>query len=270
MLEESKALEINCYAAGAGAFGIFVRWMQLMIARDDEGLFLKGSFWNFAIAALLIAGIIVFKSFVKKFKKEKKYVPGDFCEALKNEGKIFKAARLFIGGLMIAGALLLLAKCETDKNAVFLQILAVLGVISGAAFPLVLEMANRPHNEHRGLAAFLSAMPVIMFAFWLVTCYKQNSISSVAWQYVTEIAAVSFAMIGFFRAAGFAFGAPDWAKAMPACMTGAMFCIMSLADDRYMGQQIMFAAAALMLLMYNWLMIENMKQKKKGSEEQSF
>ena len=35
MLKDSKSLETCCYIIGAGAFGIFFRWMQLQLAIEN-------------------------------------------------------------------------------------------------------------------------------------------------------------------------------------------------------------------------------------------
>ena len=45
-LNRKRALEISCYVVGAGAFGVFVRWLQVMMAFNEEGLVDK-SFFNF-------------------------------------------------------------------------------------------------------------------------------------------------------------------------------------------------------------------------------
>ncbi len=39
-----KSLELICYIAGAGAFGVFLRWMQLQLAFNELGLAEKSSF----------------------------------------------------------------------------------------------------------------------------------------------------------------------------------------------------------------------------------
>ena len=44
-------------------------------------------------------------------------------------------------------------------------------------------------------------------------------------------------------------------------MWGAMLCLTSIADSRYLAQQIMLASAALMLLMHNWIMVANLRTR---------
>lgn len=262
MLKDSKALEYSCYSIGAGAFGIFARWMQLQLGRNEEGLF-DPSFWNVFIVALIIGASIFYISFIRKFLQARMYVPADFYKAYKNDDKIFKVIRILITLIMFGGSALLFMQCDADMNAIFLQVLAILGIISGISFPLILSAANRPHNDSMKLVTFLHFMQIAFFAFWLVTCYKQNSISSIGWSFVVELVTVSVVMMAFFRVAGFAYGVPNWERTMFLCLLGTSLCLMSLSDERYIGQQVLLVGSAGMLLTYNWLMISNMRQGKK-------
>ena len=258
MIKDSKSLEISCYVLGAGAFGIFFRWMQLQLAYNDNDLPDKSA-WNVLVPLLILAAAFVFLRFIKKTEKEKLYLPDGFFEALKNEGKVFNICRWAIGGLMILGSAYLFLSCELDQNATFLRILAVFGVLTGVSFPLLLASANKPHVTSNTAVTLFSLAPILMFAVWLLTSYKQNSINPVQWDYVVEILTLIIALLAFFRVAGFAYGVVDYKKAMFFCMWGAMLCLTTIADSRYLAQQIMFASAALMLIMFNWIMVANLR-----------
>ena len=262
MFRDSKSLEISCYVIGAGAFGVFARWMQLQLAYNEEQLPDKSA-WNVIVVLLIIAAAAVFFNFVKKMRDEGKYLPESFFEAFKNEGKLYAFCRWFIGLVMIAGSILLLATCELDKDAAFLRVLSVFGVLTGVAFTLMMTAANKPHVVGKSSLAFLGFVPILFFAVWLVTAYKQNSINPVEWDYLVEILAVCVSMCAFFRIAGYAYGTPNEYRTMAMCMLGAMTCIMNLPDGRYLGQQVMFIAAAMMMIMINWVMVANLKQKEK-------
>ena len=259
MLKESKALEISCYVLGAGAFGIFCRWMQDILAYNDDGL-VDASFWNVAVVFLILAAGCVFYRFLKKRKDALQFLPADFCSALKNEGKIFQFARIGIGLLMVAGAGLLAMKSETDKNASLLLILSVLGALTGVSFPFLLASANRPAILNRSLISFLSFLPILFYCIWLLSCYKENSINPVGWDYFIEILTLIFLINASFRIAGFAFGVTDEWKSMFFSMMSSVLCMMNLADERYLGLQFMFAASALMYLDFNWIILSNLKQ----------
>ncbi len=263
---QKRALEITCYVCGAGAFGVFVRWLQVMMAFDEAGL-AKRSVFNFLVPGIIIAAAIVFNKFSKKIKEERLYIPKEFCEALFNPGRFFTILRWTAGGLMCFGAVLLIASSETDKNAELLRVLAAFGFLTGLSFPLYLGEANYEEIEHLGLIRLYGTVPVVFYAVWLVVSYRENALNSVVWDYVLEVATIIVSLYAFSRVAGFAFFAAKARKCLVTCMLAAAMCIMSLADERYMGEQLMLLATAFMFVLYEWIMIVNLKQKKPRPKE---
>ena len=264
---QKKSLEITCYVAGAGAFGVFLRWLQDQLAFDENGLS-EPSVFNFLVPLMLLAAAWMFTRFINKIQDDKLYVPRDFCDALFNPGKLFAIARWAIGLLMCLGAVILLVTSETDVDADFIRIICLLAFLSGLAFPFVLGSANYDEFANVKFVRLCMMMPILLFAAWLILCYKQNSYNSVVWSYVIEMATIIVALLAFFRIAGYAFFAPNWRKCMLAIMMGAAMCIMSLADERYMGMHIIMLSAALMLILYNWILFKNLRKKVKRSEIQ--
>ncbi len=264
---QKKSLEITCYVAGAGAFGVFLRWLQDQLAFDENGLS-EPSVFNFLVPLMLLAAAWMFTRFINKIQDDKCYVPRDFCDALFNPGKLFAVARWAIGLLMCLGSVVLLMTSETDVDADFIRIICLLGFLSGLAFPFVLGSANYDEFANVRFVRLCMMMPILLFSAWLILCYKQNSYNSVVWSYVIEMATIIVALLAFFRIAGYAFFAPNWRKCMLAIMMGAAMCIMSLADDRYMGMHIIMLSAALMLILYNWILFKNLRKKVKRSEIQ--
>ena len=254
-----KPLEITCYVAGAGAFGVFFRWLQDQLAFDENGLN-ERSFFNLLVPALIIASALVFWHFIRAMQDRRIAPPKDFCKALYNPGKLFAAFRWVAGLMMIAGAVVLMMTTETDTNADMIRVLCLLAALSGLAFPLVLGQANYETFEHQTLVRIGSMLPVLMYALWLVLSYVRNQLNSVAWSFAVEIVTLMIAMMGFFRVGCFAFHVEKQYYALFGAMMGAMMCIMSLADERYMGMQLILLASAGMLLLYTWILVRNLEK----------
>lgn len=257
---QKDALEKTCYVGGAGAFGVFLRWLQTQVAFNDDGL-PDPSVFNVLVPLAILAAGAVFFYFVKRWRDRRYYLPSSFTKALHNDGLLYSALRWVIGALMCLGAIVLFASCEADRNVGFYRVLSVLGLLSGAAFPFILREANEEEPRLK-LVCALSAAPMLLFAVWLVTCYKVNSINGIVWAYGVEVVACCFLLLAFFRVAGFAYSSADAWHSLFFCMFAAFLAIVCLADGRYMGMQLMLLSAAGMLMLYNWIMIANLKRKK--------
>ena len=257
---QKDALEKTCYVGGAGAFGVFLRWLQTQVAYNDDGL-ADASVFNVLVPLSIVAAAAVFFFFIRRWKEKKYYLPSAFCKALRNDNLLYAALRWFFGALMVLGAIVLFASCETDKNAGFYRVLALLGLLSGASFPYILGEANQDEPRIK-FVCIAHVAPMLLFAFWLVTCYKVNSINGVLWHYGIEVISCCVILLAYFRVAGFAYNAPDGWHALFFCMLAPFLAVVCLADGRYMGQQLMLLAAALQLMLYNWIMISNLRRKK--------
>ena len=254
-----KPLEITCYVAGAGAFGVFFRWLQDQLAFDELGLN-ERSIFNLLVPALFIAAALLFYHFTRAMRDRRIAVPEYFCRALYNPGKFFALLRWVAGFVMGAGAVLLLVTSEADPHAELIRVLCLLAALSGVAFPFVLGEANYDTFGHQPVVRFAAMLPVFTFALWLILSYIQNQLTSVVWSYAVEMLALMCAMMGFFRVGGFAFHAAKGYRALFAAMLGAAACITALADERYMGMQLILLGAAGMLLLYVWIMVRNLEK----------
>lgn len=257
---QKDALEKTCYVGGAGAFGVFIRWLQTQIAFNDDGL-PDASFFNVLVPLAILAAGALFFVFVRRWRERNYYLPGAFQKALENDGLLYSILRWFLGALMAIGAILLFASSEADKNVGFYRVLAVLGLLAGASFPYILGEANM-EEPRRKIVSVASLAPMLLYAFWLVTCYKVNSINGVLWAYGIEVIACCVILLAFFRMAGFIYSSADAWNSLFFCMFGAFLAIVCLADGRYMGQQLMLLATAGMLMLYNWIMIKNLRHRK--------
>ncbi|MBR4394473.1 MAG: hypothetical protein IKT07_10715 [Oscillospiraceae bacterium] len=258
---EMRALEISCYVAGAGAFGVFLRWLQVQLAFNEIGLADKSLFHIVLILYLAVAAFL-FLRFIDSQGRHRLFLPEDYPSAFSNAGRLYTVVRFAIAALMALGSLVLFMQAETDKNDVALRIVALPGVISAVCFLLFIRSADTEKEPNSRLLCWASFFMVAFYAVWLVVSYKINNINSVIWSYIIEIIALMMTAVAWFRLAGYPFGRPRGQNCMFTAMAGAMLDVMALADDRHMGMQIMFFCSALMLLYLNWVMVKNLQPGK--------
>ena len=249
-----KSLELTLYIVGAGAFGVFLRWLQLQLAFNELGL-PDPSLFHIVLVLYFVACAGMFLYFIRRYSQSRLYPPDDFPAAFGNIGKIYLAVRIAVGMLVFAGAVLLFMQTELDKNSTDYRILAGLAMLAGAAFPVWLTLANREIQPKSWILCALSFLPMFFFAVWMVICYKLNTINSVLWSFAVELIAIAFSMLAFFRLGGYVFGRPRWKHCLFTCAMAAVFCITCLAEERYLGMQLIFIGTAGELLLCSWILV---------------
>ena len=147
-LKLTEVIEVSLYIAGAGAFGVFLRWMQDQLAFNEAGLPEKSAFHVIVPLYLLLAAYVL-HGFVRRYGKRGLSVPDDFFAAFSNHGGLYTALRWGVGGLMMLSGLVTFMTTELDKYAGMLRILAILAMLSGLAFALLLHFAERGSADPR-------------------------------------------------------------------------------------------------------------------------
>ena len=79
--------------------------------------------------------------------------------------------------------------------------------------------------------------------------------------FYTFLVAAVFAL-PFSDMGGIATAIIDYEGLFNALMLGGAMCILTLADERYMGMQLIFLASAGMLILYEWILVRNLKKKR--------
>ncbi len=257
----NKPLELTLYAACAGAFGVFLRWMENQLAFNEEGLADPSAF-HVLVPAFLITCALVFRNALKEIDRKHYCVPAELEKALHSGVQLQTALSYLAGGTMVLGALLLFAKSEIDQFVGMLRLLCALALLSGVAFPLVLREANR-EKPRLSLICPLMLLPLLTYAVWLILSYRNNSINSVPLAYGLDMLTAIVSMVAFFYMAGFAFGDPKPRQATVWAMLCASVCLMSLADERYLGMELILLATAGQMLLYTWILLRNLQQKER-------
>ncbi len=261
---QNRALENTVYVLAAGAFGVFVRWMQLQMAFDDKGL-CGPSVFNVIVPAFIIIVAWVLRRRIGQTLKEL-VLPEEYGEALENKGKFYAILRWMLGAMMAAGGALVIRGSEVEKQVVMLRILGGLAILSGICFPIYLGWANKELKpRRRELLCLIALAPILLFALWLVYDYMTNAINSVVWGFLVEVLTVSALMLAFFRLAGFAYGQVQPKKTLFWIQFGVFMSLTVLADSRSMGMQIVFFAAGMMLTLADFILLKRLREK---SEEE--
>ena len=265
----NRALENTVYVLAAGAFGVFVRWLQLQLAFDDKGL-CGASVFNVLVPAFIIIVAWVLRRRIAQLL-ETAVLPQDYAAALGNPGKLYAFLRWLVGAIMALGGVLMIRGSELEKQVVLLRVLGALAILSGICFPLFLDWANRELKSARQtLLCLLSLAPTALFSLWLVYDYVNNAINSVIWGFVIEVLTVAALMLAFFRLAGYAYGQVQLKKTLFWLQFGVFMSLTALADDRSMGMQIVFFAAGMMLALADFILLKKLRPKtaeEKAAEE---
>ncbi|MGM9591731.1 MAG: hypothetical protein ACI3VK_03360 [Oscillospiraceae bacterium] len=263
--KDAKApLILTCYVCALGAFGAFFRWLQMQIAMDAETGMMDPSVLNVLVPLTIICAAVVFYLRLKKLGSDGKVLPTDFYTALKGSSVLCPVISWVIGGVTALGGVIAMLNVSLDALRGLYTVIAALGILCGLSFPLICSAAHKRYSP--GLTSLLMTLPILMFCLWLIACYKSNSNNPNLWAYAIEIITVCCLIIAFYYTAGFPYGKAKPRYAAFFCMMGAFLGIVILADGRYLGLQLMLLGSVGMLIMENWLLIQNRVDKADEAE----
>ena len=257
-------LILSCYVCALGAFGAFFRWLQMQVARDAETGMMNPSILNILVPLTIICAAVLFYLRLKKLVDDGKVLPTEFYSALKGSSVLCPVISWVIGGVTAIGGVVAMLNLALDAQRGLYTVIACLAILCGLSFPLICSAAHKRYSP--GLTSLFMTLPVVMYCLWLIACYKANSNNPNLWVYAIEIIAVCCIITAFYYTAGFPYGRakPRWAAYF--CMMGAFLGFVTLADGRYLGLQLMLLGSVGMLIMENWLIIQNMRDKDDSDE----
>ena len=257
-------LILSCYVCALGAFGAFFRWLQMQVARDAETGMMDSSILSILVPLTILCAAVLFYLRLKKLCDGGKALPTEFYAALKGNSVLCPVISWVIGVFTAIGGVVTMLNVTLDAQRGLYIVIAALGILCGLSFPLICSAARKRYSP--GLTSLFMTLPVIMYCLWLIACYKANSNNPNLWVYAIEIIAVCCIITAFYYTAGFPYGRakPRWAAYF--CMMGAFLGFVTLADGRYLGLQILLLGSVGMLIMENWLIIQNMRDKDDSDE----
>ena len=265
----NKSLENTVFVYSAGAFGLFLRWLQRQLAFDERGLCAPSVFnWLLTIYLLVVAWVFIKRN--EKLLGKRLRLPGTLQRALDAPGKLYAFLRWFCGAGMMLGGALVIRGSETEKYTLMLRVLGGLAILAGIGIPLYLGSANRKDGVKRGaLRRLLSLTPLLLFGVWLIYDYRSNAINSVVWGFAIEVLTVVTLLLGYFRLAGFAYRQIDDKRQLFWIQYGIFVSVMVLADERMTGMQMILFFAGALLAIAQFILLGRLEEKKAPEAEKA-
>ena len=235
-----------CFTCTAGAFGVFLRWLQLITAFEtDTGLPIKGARLSIAVTVLsLFAAVFLILVTVIASKKP---VPEKSAVKLPVESFVFSLVSKLVCVLAVVGAVLLFISAGGGSESGVTRMLAAAALAAGLSYPAFISRFKRSSGV---FTCILSLIPVVFCSFWLIVSYKDHAANPVIWEFAFEILAISASVLSLFFVAGYPCGSPKPFISFYFCNLSAFLCIVTLADPRPLPLSLTFASLALIELMY--------------------
>lgn len=258
---QKLALSMTVTTLVAGAFGAFLRWLQLRTIYDAEtglprpwaGISIIFVIYILAFAIALI-GIIIFRLRIRIVR------PLTAERALRACTPIPSVLVWLFCGAFAAGGLVLLF---SQKSAVT-QMENILGTLFRAgciiAGSCVLCLPWREGKESAFPGRLGSVVLTVFFCVWLIHSYLENSRDPISWNYLPELLSVTASTMGFYYITAYYFGRAKPRSAVFWSFFAALLNICTIFDLMTGAEKILHAATAGTLLLMGFLIVENMRK----------
>lgn len=257
--QESAAVEAGLYAICAAAIGMFSRWMQRMMAFNDDGL-PDPSFWNFAIFAIALGVALIFTRRIDKMKNRRWFLTKNYVEVYSTDNKWLLAASNLGAVIMCLGGILLITETTNEQRQLFYICTGILGAATGIELVAVIHSARNARFRPKTLR-LMSIIPMVFLSVWLICTYQANSINPLVINFGLQIITICILMMTVFRLAGIFFYSFKPSRTMFLCMFGSYVCSMNIPESIFFGETLLFIGIAVILICYTWIMICNMQER---------
>ena len=258
------ALTMVLITSVAGIFGAFFRWLENINAFEpDTGLMLPFARTTVILAGFLVAAAVAFAVlavvWTKRFACEK--TP----EALLSHS-IFPdlVCRLFGAVLIVLGVVLMFAAPE-QRYPPIERVFAAACIFCGVSLMFIAVRPGDSNPTGRGAAL----VPVLFGCVWLVTCYKNNAEDPVVWSYLVELLTVAVTVMAWYELAAYRYSRAKPAMALFFVQCAAFMNITTLADDRPAKMAVIFVMHAALMLMYEFVLVENFTPRRHLKESKA-
>lgn len=260
-----NALIISCYVCALGAFCAFFRWLQNQICYDPVTGIMAKSAWNVLIPLSIIAVAVVFYMQIKKLLDKNLVPPMKLYDMFHGTTLVYPVLAWIIAAITAIGGFSTIAAVRFDAQSGLYTLIGILAIISGIGFPLICTCSKRRFSP--GFVSVLMTAPILMFALWLITSYRQNATIASIWVYAVEILTLCACLTAFFYTAGYAYGRVKPIQSLFFTMLAAFLCFMTMSDNRYTGLQLILCGSIGMLMTETWAIVSNMQEAGEAEDE---
>ena len=241
------------------AFGFFLRWLQNMNAFEpDTGLAIAGAKTSIAFIIYSLAALALLIAANRLYLGRRASLQAA-PESLHCPTVLHKAVLWLCAVVSAIAWLVLMFTADKADFPTLQRVTAALGILASASLPFIFPSAKA--EEGKTLAATAAIIPVLFCCVWLVCDYRVHSENPVLWQYVIEVLAVVAVTMSFYYVAAWFYGKAKPHRCLVAVQLASYLCLCTLTDEHSTAEGVLFAAMAVLMLAFQFVIIENAKKK---------
>ena len=255
------ALTITVSTLVLGIFGAFLRWLQTLSGFDPETGFPipgAGTTVVFVIYSVLAAAALCAVTLLWLGRYEK---PSDAAGALRCDSVIPLAAGWVLCAAFVAASVLLLFSADRNHYPLWQRLYGAFGILAGLSIPFL--FGKKGGSGAGGMGRAASTVLTLFYCFWMIFCYKCNSVDPILWNFALEILATAAATVAFYYAASYFYGAGHGSRALIAIQLGVYLNVATLFEERDTATNVLLGVTAVVLLLLEYTLISNMKESNK-------
>lgn len=248
-----NALKMVLITAVMGVFGAFFRWLENLNAFEtDTGLMLPFAKTTVLMAAYIIAAAVLFAVLAAMWTK-RCACGTEPSEALRPLTFAPNLLCRLCGAAMVVLGVALMFYAPGQRYPTLERLLAAACIFGGTAIMFIMVKTDGTSFGGRGA----SLVPVLFACMWLVCSYKNNAEDPVTWAFLPEILAIIVIVMAWYELAAYHYGRAKPASALFFVQAAAFMSITTLSDERSGIMTALFAMHAAMMLMFEFLLVEN-------------
>lgn len=257
------ALTLTITTLVISVFGAFLHWLQTMnIFEKDTGLAIPGAGTSIAYIIYTVLAVAAICFFV--FGWLRKYVGTAEAATALRSGTALPAVLGWLLCICVAApSCLLMFSLQTARFSIFRRVFGACGIIAGLCIPC-LNVRNR-ENGVNSLARPAAVILTLFYCLWLAFYYKTcTSEDPVVWAYAVETLGIASGTVGIYSLAAYYFGIGRKNHALVSVQLAVYFNLGALADEHNTVLSLMLGATAVLMLIAEYLLIENLRTDPNG------